>query len=211
MSQCTLLIATSNPGKVKEIRHEFEFTANAAAASAYTIIGLKDLPGGGGLPECVEDRPTFEGNAAKKARHYAALTNLLTLADDSGLCVEALHGAPGVYSARYAGVAGHGADAANNAKLLHAIDAVPDDQRQAKFVCAMALATPTADLALMVDEVHGILLREPRGDNGFGYDPLFYFPEFKLTTAQLDMATKSRISHRGKALRKMIAWMCQNL
>ena len=135
----------------------------------------------------------------------------MTLADDSGLCVEALGGAPGVLSARYAGVKGPGADAANNAKLLAAMKDVPDERRQAKFVCAMALAAHEAggvcDLALTVDEVHGVLLREPKGTNGFGYDPLFYFPEFGKTTAELDMVTKGKISHRGKALRKMIAWL----
>jgi XTP/dITP diphosphohydrolase len=204
------------------------------------VIGLKDLPSP--LPECVEDEPTFEGNARKKARHYAALSGLLTLADDSGLCVAALDGAPGVFSARYAGVSGAGADAANNAKLLAALAVVPDERRQAKFVCAMALAEPVRSsrfsvsgmgvapptgedtlkrelraedtikrelqiLAVMTDQVHGVLLREPRGANGFGYDPLFYFPQFGQTTAELDMTTKGQISHRGKALRKMIAWM----
>jgi XTP/dITP diphosphohydrolase len=207
-----LLIATGNPGKVREIRHEFE-TAAAAAHDPWLrdlhIVGLKDLaplP-----PECIEDQPSFDGNAAKKARHYAAASAFLTLADDSGLCVDALHGAPGVYSARYAGVSGPGADAANNAKLLAAMDPVPDDRRQARFVCAMALALPAPDgpriLAQLSDEVHGILLREPRGTNGFGYDPLFFFPQFNQTTAELDILTKSRISHRGKALRKMIQWL----
>lgn len=205
----TLLIATGNAGKVKEIRHEFELAAGGAHdawLASFEIVGLKDLPTP--PPECVEDAPTFEGNARKKARHYAAISGMLTLADDSGLCVDALNGAPGVYSARYAGVSGHGADAANNAKLLAAIDHVPDHQRQAQFVCAMALATPQgADLAFTTGDVHGILLRAARGANGFGYDPLFFFPEFNQTTAELDMNTKSRISHRGKALRKMIAWL----
>jgi XTP/dITP diphosphohydrolase len=206
-----LLIATGNAGKVKEIRHEFEVAAAGARDAwlgALEIIGLKDLPP---MPEATEDEPTFEGNARKKASHYAGLCGLMTLADDSGLCVEALGGAPGVFSARYAGVKGAGADAANNAKLLKAMVDVPEERRQAKFVCAMALVAHEAggarDLALMIDEVHGILLREPRGANGFGYDPLFFFPEFGKTTAELDMLTKGRISHRGKALRKMIQWM----
>jgi XTP/dITP diphosphohydrolase len=198
-----LLIATGNPGKVKEIRHELE-QANGWL-SALEVLGLKDLPVP--PPECVEDRPTFTGNAQKKARHYARHSGCLTLADDSGLCVDALDDAPGVYSARYAGVTGPGADAANNAKLLARMEQVPDDRRQARFVCAMALATPEADLVVLVDEVHGILLRAPRGTHGFGYDPLFFFPQFNQTTAELDMATKSRISHRGKALRRMLAWM----
>jgi len=198
-----LLIATGNAGKVKEIRHEL---ANADGwLSSLAVIGLKDLDAP--PPECVEDRATFTGNAMKKARYYAAHADCLTLADDSGLCVSALNDAPGVYSARYAGVTGHGADEANNRKLLAAMNNVPDDQRQARFVCAMALALPDADIAVMLDEVHGVMLRAPRGANGFGYDPLFFFPEFNQTTAELDMATKSRISHRGKALRRMLAWM----
>jgi XTP/dITP diphosphohydrolase len=206
-----LLIATGNVGKVKEIRHEFEVAAageHDAWLGELEIVGLKDLPP---MPECTEDEPTFEGNARKKASHYAGLCRLMTLADDSGLCVAALGGAPGVLSARYAGVKGAGADAANNAKLLAAMADVPDDRRQARFVCAMALVAHEAggarDLALTSDEVRGVLLREPRGSNGFGYDPLFYFPEFGKTTAELDVWTKGQISHRGKALRKMIAWL----
>lgn len=201
-----LLIATGNMGKVREIRHEFEVNRGGA----FEIAGLKDLPGGDGFPECVEDRPTFVGNAVKKAKHYAGLAGMLTLADDSGLCVDALGGAPGVYSARYAGVSGHGADAANNAKLLAAMENVPEERRQARFVCAMAIALPAVELAVMVDEVHGVLLRSERGTNGFGYDPLFFFPEFDKTTAELDMITKGRISHRGKAMRRMIAWLNQH-
>jgi XTP/dITP diphosphohydrolase len=206
-----LLIATGNIGKVKEIRHEFAIAAASEHDSwlaSLEILGLKDLPP---MPECTEDEPTFEGNARKKASHFAGLAGLMTLADDSGLCVDALGGAPGVLSARYAGVKGPGADAANNAKLLAAMRDVPDERRQAKFVCAMALVAHDAggarDLALTADEVHGILLREPRGTNGFGYDPLFFFPQFNKTTAELDMLTKGQISHRGKALRKMIQWM----
>ncbi len=207
----TLLIATGNAGKVKEIRHEFELAAASAHdtwLASLSIIGLKDLPTP--PPECVEDQTTFAGNAAKKARHYAGHSGLLTLADDSGLCVEALQGAPGVYSARYAGVSGPGADAANNAKLLAALADVPDDRRQAQFVCAMALAAPGKDLAQTTDHVGGVLLRVPRGSNGFGYDPLFFFPQYNKTTAELDMRTKGQISHRGKALRKIIAWMQQH-
>lgn len=199
-----LLVATGNAGKVKEIIHELEVAG--LAADGLLVLGLKDLPAG--IPEPVEDRDTFVGNATKKARHYAAATGLLTLADDSGLCVDALDGAPGVLSARYAGVPSN--DAANNAKLLEALKDVPEAARAARFVCAMALCRADADLAVMVDDVRGRMLREPRGSNGFGYDPLFYFDQFDKTTAELDMATKSSISHRGKALRRMIAWMKAN-
>jgi XTP/dITP diphosphohydrolase len=202
-----LLIATSNSGKIREIQHELD---HAGLLADFQILGLQDLPAG--TPDCVEDRPTFIGNATKKARHFAPIANCLTLADDSGLCVDALGGAPGVYSARYAGLTGdrHTVDRANNAKLLLELESVPDEKRQARFVCATALAIPTADLAVIVDHVEGILLRAPRGDNGFGYDPLFYFPQFKKTTAELSMVEKSKISHRGKALRRMIAWIREN-
>jgi XTP/dITP diphosphohydrolase len=205
MEPTRLLIATTNAGKIREISHEL---ATTGLLERFTPIGLKDLPL---TPqECVEDRPTFIGNATKKARHFARAAGSLALADDSGLCVDALGGAPGVYSARYAGVSGHGADAANNEKLLRELADVPEQNRAARFVCAMALATPDVDLAVFVDDVQGTLLRTPRGAGGFGYDPLFYFPEFGKTTAELDMATKSSISHRGKALRRMIAWIRQN-
>jgi XTP/dITP diphosphohydrolase len=205
MPATRLLIATTNAGKIREISHEL---ATAGLLECFTPIGLKDLPF---TPEeCVEDRPTFIGNATKKARHFARAADCLALADDSGLCVDALGGAPGVYSARYAGVSGHGADAANNEKLLRELADVPDQNRSARFVCAMALATPDADLAVFVDDVQGTLLRTPRGAGGFGYDPLFCFSEFGKTTAELDMATKSSISHRGKALRRMISWLRQN-
>src|SRR5205085_3797313 len=136
------------------------------------LQSLADFPP---LPDCIEDRPTFIGNATKKSRHFASLTNTLTLADDSGLSVDALEGRPGVLSARYANASGdrHTIDAANNAKLLADLDSTPDENRQARFVCAMALSLPNADLAVFVDDVRGTMLRSPRGTNGFGYDPLF--------------------------------------
>lgn len=199
MLRMKLLVATSNRGKVVEIEHELRAAGLLAHAR---VLGLKDLPAG--WQDVVEDRPTFVGNAVKKARHFAQSSGLLTLADDSGLCVAALGGAPGVYSARYAGAPCD--NAANNAKLLRELAPVPDEKRQAKFVCAMALCSPAADLAVFVDEVHGVIIHEERGTNGFGYDPLFFFPQFGKTTAELDMNTKGQISHRGKALRKMIAW-----
>jgi XTP/dITP diphosphohydrolase len=199
-----LLVATGNAGKVKEIEHEMEVAG--LLSGGIHLHGLKDLPPG--WADVVEDRPTFVGNALKKARHFAQISGMLTLADDSGLCVDALDGAPGVKSARYAGEPCD--NAANNAKLLREIDSIPDDKRQARFVCAMALATPTADLAVMVDDVHGVILRASRGTHGFGYDPLFFFPDLNMTTAELPMDKKSQISHRGKALRRMIAWMQQN-
>ena len=210
-----LLVATSNRGKIVEIEHEL---AAAGLLSDLTLLGLKDLPAG--WPDVVEDRPTFLGNAAKKARHFAQLSGYVTLADDSGLCVAALGGAPGVLSARYAGEPCD--NAANNAKLRREMASVPEEQRQAKFVCAMALCAPTTDsvgrrpsdggieLAAMIDEVHGVILRDLRGTHGFGYDPLFFHPPAGKTTAELPMAEKSQLSHRGKALRRMIQWMRSN-
>ncbi len=208
-----LLVATGNQGKVQEIEHEMALAgchdhavrgrAMGGGLCGIKLLGLKDLPAG--WADVVEDRPTFAGNALKKARHFAQISGLLTLADDSGLCVNALKGQPGVFSARYAGEPCD--NAANNAKLLREMANIHDERRQAKFVCAVALATPTADLAVMVDEVHGVILHTPRGTHGFGYDPLFYFPELDMTTAELPMDKKSQISHRGKTLRRMIAWM----
>jgi XTP/dITP diphosphohydrolase len=206
-----LLIATTNPGKIREIDHEFH-----TAGLDLQILGLKDLPPN--LPDCIEDQPTFLTNAAKKARHFAALSGLLTLADDSGLCVDALHGAPGVLSARYAGEPCNNAN--NNAKLLHEMKSIPDEKRSAHFTCAMALAlqapgsaggpnnSPAAlDLHALQDHIQGQILHAPRGTHGFGYDPLFLHPPLGKTTAELDMPQKSAISHRGKALRRMIAWL----
>jgi len=208
-----LLIATTNAGKIKEIEHELD--AAGLRALGVHARGLKDLPAG--WVDCAEDQPTFIGNAAKKARHFARISGMLTLADDSGLCVDALGGAPGVISARYAGEPCD--NAANNAKLLREMAAVADGSRGARFVCAMALAMPgrkaeavghteaAIDLHVVMDEIVGEILRAPRGGNGFGYDPLFLHPPLGKTTAELEMAEKSQVSHRGKALRRMIEWL----
>ena len=158
----------------------------------------------GGLPAVEEDQPTFAGNAAKKARSGALASGLWTLADDSGLEVEALDGAPGVRSARFAGV--HGDDAGNNALLLERLAGLPAERRGARFVCALALARPDGSLALEVaGQVQGRILEAARGKGGFGYDPLFLFTEagFEETGrpfGELDAATKARVSHRGRAL-----------
>ena len=165
------------------------------------------------LPEVDEDRDSFRGNAAKKALSAAAASGLVSLADDSGLCVDALYGAPGVRSARFAGV--HGDDAANNALLLERLAGLPPERRGARFVCALALALPGAGeradpgLALEVErETRGRILAAPRGAGGFGYDPLFQFteegfPETGACFAELDAEAKGRVSHRGRALREL--------
>ena len=165
----------------------------------------------GGIPDVVEDAPTFRGNAAKKARSAALASGLWSLADDSGLEVEHLGGAPGVMSARFAGV--HGDDAANNARLLELLSDVPDERRNARFVCSLALARPNGEIALEVEgAAHGHILREPRGDGDFGYDPLFLFtePGFAHTGrgfAELAHDEKAAISHRGRALRELVERM----
>ncbi len=191
-----ILLATLNAGKLREIEHEM----HKANLPDIKIRTLAILP----APQNVtEDRPTFLGNAVKKARDYANQSGMLTLADDSGLRVDALAGEPGVLSARYAGEPCN--DTANNAKLLQALAGVPVAKRTAKFVCAMALAAPTATIAVAQAWVEGLILSEPRGANGFGYDPLFLIPTLGQTTAELPLDQKSALSHRGQAIRKMIA------
>lgn len=257
-----ILVATGNPHKLEEIqaifdacRQEARQTTDADASVdvnigqeatdrddeigiddlPITLCTLSDVPDGDAIAEPVEDQLTFEGNAVLKARHYARATNMWTLADDSGLEVDALGGEPGVRSARYAGAAGPRADIdlANNRLLLERLGGTPADYRTARFVCAMALVSPTpllensifkgalpadieADdiLALVRGTVEGrILLPEEaadptqpqrgRGRNGFGYDPLFLVPELGQTTAELPPNEKNRRSHRGNASRLM--------
>ena len=184
----TLLIATSNAGKVREVKSILEHLPVA-------FISLADCPG---LPAANENGRTFEENARKKAEHYAGLTGHFTLADDSGLEVDALDGAPGIYSARFSGVPGD--DAANNAKLLNALEGVPLQKRTARFQCVVALADSKGSLGIGRGSIEGLILHEPRGCNGFGYDPLFYLAELGLTAAELPPETKNRISHRARAL-----------
>ncbi|WP_029917746.1 XTP/dITP diphosphatase [Pelobacter seleniigenes] len=187
-----LLVATGNAGKLKEIR-------SLLADCPIEIIGLDQLQN---PPEVVEDGDTFTANACKKAREMAAFSQLLTLADDSGLVVSGLDGAPGVHSARYAGEQGN--DEANNRKLLEAMASLPDHERQAAFHCVMALAWPDGRCETFTGTVSGIILHEKRGAGGFGYDPLFLVPEYGKTTAELPLDIKNRISHRGNALRQVI-------
>lgn len=184
-----LLIATTNPGKLREIRRVF-------ADLDVELAGLEAWPG---LPEPVEDGHTFEDNARIKARHYASLSGLWTLADDSGLEVDALGGRPGVNSARFAGPEQD--PAANNAKLIAELRGVPAEQRTARFRCALALADGSGVLASASGVFEGVIIDRPRGTNGFGYDPHFLVPNFGLTAAELLPEHKNDISHRGQALR----------
>ena len=162
----------------------------------------------GGLPPVDEDRPDFAGNARKKACSAAASSGLWSLADDSGLEVDALDGAPGVRSARFAGA--HGDDAANNRRLLERLAGVPAARRGARFVCALVLARPDGEpLAEILGESRGRILEAPRGAGGFGYDPLFLFtepghPETGRGFAELSPAEKARVGHRGRALRELV-------
>lgn len=180
----TLLVATTNAGKVREL---------AASLTGYTLKSLRDFPG---LPEVEEDADTFEGNALKKALAYAKATSLPALADDSGLCVDALDGRPGVLSARYA----EGDDAARVAKLLGELRGVEDAARGAAFVCALALAFPDGRSHLELGRCEGRITHAPRGEGGFGYDPVFLVPELDRTYAELSREEKHARSHRGRAL-----------
>ncbi|MFP4434476.1 MAG: RdgB/HAM1 family non-canonical purine NTP pyrophosphatase [Phycisphaerae bacterium] len=194
-------MATGNPGKLGEIRE-------VLGDLSVSVLGLKDLTP---IEEPEETGRTFAENARDKALYYAEKTNLPCLADDSGLEVDALNGAPGVHSARFA--AGEVApdaprpaiDAANNAKLLNALADVPEEKRTARFVCHLALAADGEILLEARDTIEGRIARSPAGDNGFGYDPLFVVPEKGCTTAQLPPEQKNAISHRGKAVRTFAA------
>jgi len=187
-----LVVATRNAGKLKEIRRLLE-------AQGVTILGLDTFPE---APEVEEDGDTFALNAAKKAETIARVTGLPCLADDSGLTVAALQGRPGVHSARYSGA--DATDSSNNLKLLAEMALVPESQRQAAFCCVMALCLPDQPTRLFEGRVEGVILNQKQGDGGFGYDPLFWVPEFDCTMAELPLDIKNRISHRGQALRQVV-------
>ncbi len=197
-----ILIATSNAGKLRDF---------AAAAAVYGIE-IGPLPGFKALPEAVEDGPTFEANARKKSEHYSHYApRELVLADDSGLAVDALGGAPGVYSARYAAMEGAqgeelDADAANNTLLLRKLSGVAEAERTGRFVCVLSLARDGREVASFRGEAGGAILHAAQGGGGFGYDPLFYYPALGKSFAELTPEEKAAVSHRGAALRKMLEW-----
>jgi len=201
-----VLVATSNSGKIRDL---------VGAAAAHDVQ-IEMLPGFASLPEVVEDGATFEANARKKAEHYSRYAaGELVIADDSGLEVDALKGAPGVRSARYAadehGAAraalhSHSEDEANNARLLRELHDVLDEFRTGRFVCVIAAARNGHTLATFHGQAEGMILRTPRGSNGFGYDPLFYFPQIGKTFAELTAEEKARYSHRGAAFRAFLVW-----
>lgn len=183
-----IVIASGNAHKVIEIRALCD-------GLPLRLRSLADFPG---LPAVVEDGATFEANARKKALAVARATGLIALADDSGVEVDALGGAPGVHSARWAGRPGD--DAANNAKLVAAMQDVPEARRTMRYRCVIAVADPAGILFTAEGACEGRVLLAPRGANGFGYDPFMLVPELGLTMAELDPAVKNRISHRGRAL-----------
>jgi len=192
-----LYLASSNPGKLAEFR------ALAAASAPPVPVELALLPDIESLPAFEESAPTFAENAAGKALHYSRLQEGLVFADDSGLVVPGLGGAPGVHSARYAG-----ADATNSQrieKLLGELRGKRGEERSAHFVCAIALAKRGRALAIVTDRADGQVLEAPRGSGGFGYDPIFYFPALGKTFADISAEEKNQHSHRGKAFRRLLA------
>ncbi len=192
-----LYLASSNPGKLGEFR-----ALAGADAVPGAQVALELLPAFDSLPVFDESAPTFAENAAGKALHYSRLLDGLVLADDSGLVVPALGGAPGVHSARYAGPAATSAD--RIAKLLAELRGKNGPERAAHFVCVLALAERGRAIAIVSGRVDGEILEAPRGSGGFGYDPVFYFPRLGKTFSELSAEEKNQHSHRGKAFRKLL-------
>lgn len=188
-----LVLATANQHKLAELTRILE-----AGRVEVELAGLGEFPG---APEVAETGATFDENALLKARAIAEFTGLPAVADDSGLCVDALNGMPGVLSARWSGR--HGEDEANLRLVLAQLSDVPDERRGAHFACAAALVLPSGKEHVSEGTVYGRLIRQPRGANGFGYDPIFLPDGSELTTAEMDPAAKDAISHRGKALRAL--------
>jgi XTP/dITP diphosphohydrolase len=188
----TVVLATRNEGKLREL----------ARILTHPVIGLDAFPG---APDVPETEATFEGNALLKARAIAAYTGLPAVADDSGLCVDALNGMPGVLSARWAGK--HGDDQANLDLLLAQVADVPEARLGARFVCAAALVDPAGGEWVTTGEVAGRLIRERRGSGGFGYDPVFVPSGFQETTAEMTPEAKDAISHRGRAFRALAPYI----
>jgi XTP/dITP diphosphohydrolase len=203
MTRRRILVATSNPGKLRDF-------AGAADLHGVTIAAI---PHFSSLPLVVEDGASFEANACKKAAAYSlAVPGELVVADDSGLEIDALRGAPGVHSARYAADEPHAAesntdDDANNTRVLRELAGVPTEKRTGRFVCVLAVARDGRTLRTFRGAAEGVILDTPRGGNGFGYDPLFYFPQMGKTFAELTAPEKSRYSHRGAAFRKFLEWL----
>ena len=188
MFNVRLVLATRNNGKVRELEELLkDFQVE--------VLSLEEYPD---FPEVDEDGVTFQENAIKKAKETAAYTGLVALADDSGLEVDYLNGQPGVYSARFAGEPKD--DQSNNEKLLKLLDGVTTEKRSARFRCVAAVAVPEGPVYTADGVCEGVIGVNLRGEKGFGYDPLFYLPEYDKTFAELDLSIKNKISHRGRAL-----------
>ncbi|MET7999105.1 RdgB/HAM1 family non-canonical purine NTP pyrophosphatase [Amycolatopsis sp. NPDC005232] len=190
-----LLLATRNQKKLGELRRILE----AEGISGIEVLGLADVDE---FPEAPETAPDFEGNAVAKARDAVAATGLPAVADDSGLAVDALNGMPGILSARWSGR--HGDDDANLDLVLAQLTDTPDDRRGAAFVCAAALVLPSGEETIVRGEWRGTLLRDRRGTNGFGYDPIFVPDGESRSSAELEPSEKDAVSHRGRALRALL-------
>jgi len=188
-----IVLATTNKGKTREIQELLQ---------GFPII-IKNLADFGPIPEVIEDGKTFDDNAYKKASFTARVLGYPAMADDSGICVQALDGAPGVYSARYAGK--NATDADNVKKMLD--DLKSHENRNAAFKCVISIAVPTGAALTYEGECKGVIIDKPIGDNGFGYDPLFFYPKLNKTFAQLTIEEKGRVSHRGLALKQIAAEM----
>jgi len=192
-----IVLATRNKKKVEEIRR-------ITADLPITILSLDNFPD---CPETVEDSDTFEGNAVKKATEVCHCTGKTALADDSGLEVDALNGAPGVYSARYAGGENGGNDIKNYEKLLDELKNTPEERRSARFVCCMALVFPDGAVKTFFGYAKGSIGRQPQGNSGFGYDPVFFPEGQRITFAEMSGEEKDNLSHRGKALEKLTEFL----
>ncbi len=187
-----LVIATRNAGKIAEFRRILD----AISQGAVELVGLGEFEN---LVDVEETGATFEENALLKARYTAQMTGLPSISDDSGLCVDALDGAPGIFSARWAGA--HGNDKANLEKILEELRDVPDRERGAHFICAAALVMPDGREVVKEERFEGSILRSPVGDQGFGYDPIFSPLGMQISSAQMSAEEKDAVSHRGKSLR----------
>lgn len=195
----TYILASKNKHKAEEIN---EILGNGFEIITQSEAGAADI-------EVIEDGNTFEANAKKKAEEICAATGKPTIADDSGLCVDLLDGAPGVYTARYAGE--NATDAENIEKLLSALGDTPLNERSAKFVCVIALARPNEETVTFRGECSGFISLSPRGKGGFGYDPVFYVSSYDRTMSELEPHIKNAISHRSNALKKFVCWARKNL
>jgi XTP/dITP diphosphohydrolase len=188
-----IVLASNNAGKVREINE-------LLASEQITVVAQKEF----NIPDAIEDGLSFVENAIKKARHATSLSGLPAIADDSGIEVDALHGAPGIYSARFAGPGA--SDEANLQKLLQHLKQVPEEQRSARFQCLLVYMRHAEDPTPIICQGtwEGRILHQPRGENGFGYDPIFYVPSHDCSSAELDPAVKNSLSHRGQALQKLL-------